>query len=256
MVNSGKVHAKEYFPELLLPVSLYAPPPHLYRRPSNTIREVWFSVLWGHCSFPWVLMCTLHCVCPSRVESLFPPVLSKSCSQILLAFKVWFSRNSSFRCWTPRLGSLTWGLEPSLQWVNFCGISVLLFVSHPPSSYGIWFYCECTPPTVSLWLLLCLWMWRGIFFGDFQCLPFDDFSTVSCDSSALTRGSEHTSFYSAILNQSLQLLIIRSCPPFCTPYLLQLVKSASSGIYANYIDLILQPSAILYFIPFGKEVTL
>ena len=88
MVNSGKVHAKEYFPELLLPVSLYAPPPHLYRRPSNTIREVWFSVLWGHCSFPWVLMCTLHCVCPSRVESLFPPVLSKSCSQILLAFKV------------------------------------------------------------------------------------------------------------------------------------------------------------------------
>ena len=37
---------------------------------------------------PWVLMCTLLCVCPPRVESLFPPVLSKSCNQILLAFKV------------------------------------------------------------------------------------------------------------------------------------------------------------------------
>ena len=37
---------------------------------------------------PWVLMCTLVCVCPPRVESLFLPVLSRSCNQIPLAFKV------------------------------------------------------------------------------------------------------------------------------------------------------------------------
>ena len=104
-------------------------------------------------------MLTLICVCTPRVESLFPPVLSKSCSQIPLAFKVWFSRNSSSCCQTARLGSLTWGLEPSLQWVDVCGISVLQFVSHPPSSYGIWFYCDCTPPTISLCVLLCLWMY-------------------------------------------------------------------------------------------------
>ena len=146
-------------------------------------------------------MHTLLCVCPSRVESLFPPVLPKSCNQILLAFKVWFSRNSSSRCQTPRLGSLTWGSEPSLQWVDFCGICFLQFVSHPPSSYGIWFYCDRAPPTVSLQLLLCLCMW-GIFFGEFQCLPVDDYSAVSCDSSVLERGSESMSFYSAILNQS------------------------------------------------------
>ena len=108
-------------------------------------------------------MCTLLCVCPPRVESLFPPVLLKSCNQIPLAFKVWFSRNSSSHCQTPRLESLMWGSEPSLQWVDFCGISVLQFVSHPPSSYRIWFYCDCAPPTVSLWLILCLWIW-GIFF--------------------------------------------------------------------------------------------
>ena len=101
-------------------------------------------------------MCTLLCVCPPRVESLFPPVLLKSCNQIPLAFKVWFSRNFSSHCRTPRLGSLMWGSERSLQWVDFCGISVLQFVSHPPSSYGIWFYCDCAPPTISLWLLLCL----------------------------------------------------------------------------------------------------
>ena len=146
-------------------------------------------------------MHTLLCVCPLWVESLIPPVLSKSCSQILLVFKVWFSRNSSSRCQTPRLGSLRWGSEPSLQWVDFCGIRVLQFVSHPPSSYGIWFYCDCATPTISLWLLLCLWMW-DIFFGEFQCLPVDDCSAVSCDSGALARGSESTSFYSSILNQS------------------------------------------------------
>ena len=118
-------------------------------------------------------MHTLLCVCPPRVESLFSPVLSTSCNQIPLAFKFWFSRNSFSHCWTPRLGSLTWGSEPSRQWVDFCALIVLLFVSHPPSGYGIWFYRDCTPPTISLQLLLCLWIW-GIFVGEFQCLPVDD----------------------------------------------------------------------------------
>ena len=142
-------------------------------------------------------MHTLLCVCPPRVESLFSPVLLKSYNQIPLAFKVWSSSNSSSHCWTLRLGSLRWGSEPSLQWVDFCGISVLQFVSHPPSSYGIWFYCDCAPPTFSLRLLLCLWMW-GICFGEFQCLPVDDCSAVTCDSGVLARGSESTSFYSTI----------------------------------------------------------
>ena len=116
-------------------------------------------------------MLTLLCVCPPRMESLFPPVLSKSCNHIPLTFKVWFSKNSSSHCRTPRLGTLTWGSEPFLQCVDFCGIIVLQLVSHPASSYGIWFYCDCTPLTISLWLLLCLWMW-GIIFGEFQCLPW------------------------------------------------------------------------------------
>ena len=159
----------------------------------------------GSLLLSWVPMCTLLCVCPPRVESLFPPVLSESCNQIPLAFKVWFSRNSSSCCWTPRLGSLTWGSETSFQLVDFCGISVLQFVSHPPSSYGIWFYCDCAPPTISLWLLLCLWM-QGIFLSEFQCLPVLDCSAVRCDSGSLTRWSECMSFYSAILNKSLQRL--------------------------------------------------
>ena len=144
-------------------------------------------------------MHTLLCMCPPRVECLFPPVPLKSYNQIPLAFKVWFSGNSSSCCQTPRLGRLTWGSEPSLQWVDFSCIIFLQFVSHSPSSYGIWVYCDCAPPSISLRRLLFLCVW-GIFFGEFQCLPVDHCSAVSCDSGALARGSEHTSFYSAILN--------------------------------------------------------
>ena len=142
----------------------------------------------------------LLCVCPPRVDPLFPLVLLKSCNQIPLAFKVWFSGNSSSCCLTARLGKLTWGSEPSFQWVDFCGIIVLKFVSHPTSGYGVWFYCDCAPYTISLWLLLCLWM-CGVFFGEFQYLPVDDCSAVSGDSGALSRGSECTSFYSVILDK-------------------------------------------------------
>ena len=101
MVDSGRAHTKEYFPELLLPVSLTlwwaTATPCLCKRPSNSSM---FSLLWGQCSFPWVLMRTLLCVCPPRVESLFPQLLSKSCNQITLAFKIWLSRNSFSRCQT------------------------------------------------------------------------------------------------------------------------------------------------------------
>ena len=156
----------------------------------------------------WVLMSILLCVCPPRVESLFPLVLSKSCNQIPLAFKVWFSGDSSSCCRTPKLWSLTWGSETSLQSPDFCGIIVLQFVSHQPSGYGIWFYCDYAPPTISFCLLLCLWM-RGIFFGEFQCLPVNNCSAVICDSSAFTRGSDFMSFYSAILNPSPWLHMFR-----------------------------------------------
>ena len=43
MTDSGRAHAKEYFPELLLPVSLFprwaTATPCLCRRPSNIIRS-------------------------------------------------------------------------------------------------------------------------------------------------------------------------------------------------------------------------
>ena len=39
------------------------------------------------------------------------------------------------------------------------------------------------------------------FLGGFQCPSVNGCSTASCDFGALAGGDEHTSFYSAILNQ-------------------------------------------------------
>ena len=85
---------------------------------------------------------TILCV-PSK-SGVSVPSSPVEVLQSPLGFKVWFSRNSSSRCWTPRLGRLTWGSEPSPQWVDFCGISVRQSVSHPP--------------THQLWDLILLWL--------------------------------------------------------------------------------------------------
>ena len=133
MVDSGRAHAKEYFPELLLPVSLspwWATAAPISAGDPPTVAGRSGSVSYG-VSAPssWVLMHTLLRVCPPRVDSLFPPALSKSCNQIPLAFKVWFSGNSSSCCWTPRLGSLMWGSEPSLHFSFLFGCEVSFLVS-------------------------------------------------------------------------------------------------------------------------------
>ena len=80
----------------------------------------------GHFSFLLGLGACMILFCPPRLESVFPPVLWKSCSQVPLAFKVIFPRDSQSLYWIPRLGSLTQGLEPLQQWENFL---VLLFSS-------------------------------------------------------------------------------------------------------------------------------
>ena len=69
--------------------------------------------------FLWVLVHTIFCLCPPRLESLIPPVLWKSYNQIPLALKARFPGDSQSQCQIPRLGSLMWGSEPSQQW-EYC----------------------------------------------------------------------------------------------------------------------------------------
>ena len=56
-----------------------------------------------------------------------------------------------------------------------------------------------------------------IFSGSFQCPPVNGGSTACCDFGALTEKDEHTSFYSAILNQKpylTTLMYMHSCTIF------------------------------------------
>ena len=90
---------------------------------------------------PWVLMCTLLCVCPPRVESLFPPVLSKSCNQIPLAFKVLILWQFLLPLPDPQVG------KPDVGLITFTPVGGLL-----------WYNCSpvCESPTQRLWDLILL----------------------------------------------------------------------------------------------------
>ena len=159
--------------------------------------------------FLWVLVWARFCLCPPRLESVVPPVLWKSYNQILLALKA-------------RLPGGSQALFKPPGWESWCGIQnfynsgrtsfgiiVLQFVGHPPSRYGIAFYCVCTPPPISLQFLCCLWMW-GILFWWFQLPPVSGGLSAGCSSGVLP-GDERTPFYSAIMNQkSFRIIIIFS----------------------------------------------
>ena len=165
MATAKRAYGSTHLPGLLLPASL-APRqptanPYVHRRRIDRSGSASCRVTYP---FPWVLVHTRFCLCPLRAESLFPPILCKSCNQVLLAFKVKSPGDSQSLCWIPRLESLVWGLEPSQQCKNFFGITVLQFVGCPPSSYGNWFYHDCMPPIISLPFLLWPWTWDVFFF--------------------------------------------------------------------------------------------
>ena len=68
------------------------------------------------------LVCVRFCLCPPRLEFLFPLVLWMPYNQRLV-FKVRFPGDSQSICQIPRLGNLTWDSEPSQQWENFFDIN-------------------------------------------------------------------------------------------------------------------------------------
>ena len=94
-------------------------------------------LLWGQCSFP--LDPCAHktfCVSSKSEVSVSPsPVEVLQSNPTGLQSPIFWG--FLLLLLYPRLGSLTWVSEPSLQWVDFCGIVVLQFVSRPPSGYGI-----------------------------------------------------------------------------------------------------------------------
>ena len=185
-----------------VPVPVVSPCwPTLHRRPSSTSRCFWFSLLWGHCSFPLGLGLQKTLLVHSKTGvSCFPQSCGRPIIKSLCPSKPWiWLWSSQSLCRIPRLGSLMWGSEPSQQLENFA-ITVLPFVRHSSGRYGIWFYHDCAPPTISLWHHLYLWL-RGVFFW---WVPASSRrGRASCSFAILVFSQEEmsTSFYFAILNR-------------------------------------------------------
>ena len=161
----------------------------------------------------WVLVHAKFCLCPPRLECLFPSVLWKAYNQIPLALKAKFPGDSQSLCIIPRLGGLTWGSELSQQWDNFFGIIVLQLVVTQQMGMGFDFIviepflscCLAAASSLSLDI-------GYLFFVRFQCPAVDGCSTASCNFGALSGGDEHTSFYSTIFNWTLEGRLLTTGP--------------------------------------------
>ena len=94
-------------------------------------RQVWLSLLWGHCSF----------------------LLGPGAHKILLCPpKVCFLKGAQSVFWIPRLGNLLWALELLQKCENFFGRVFLQFVGHflgfPDSSVGKESACNAGDPSL------------------------------------------------------------------------------------------------------------
>ena len=135
-------------------------------------------------------------VWPSRTRICF----SQSCRSLVIKSH-WSSRSESLGIpssfvWSPgweaqnhhNIGRTSLLLLFSSLWVTHLagmGFHFIMIVSFLPSHYGFFFVFE-----------------HGVSsFGRSQCPPVDGCSRASCNFGVLSVGDEHTSFYSAILNQ-------------------------------------------------------
>ena len=145
------------------------------------------------------------CLCPPRVESLFPQVLLKSYNQIPLALPGQSPWGIPVPLLGPQARSLTCSSKPSQQWENFFCIIVLHFVGYPPAGYRIWFYHDCAPPTISCSFFFVFG--HGVsFFGRFQSPPVCGCSTSSCDFGAFAGGDEQNLILLHLETEALDML--------------------------------------------------
>ena len=119
--------------------------PHLHRRPSNTSRSIWFSLLWGHCSFPLGSdVCKILFV-PSKSRVSVSPV--KSLVEVLQSNLAGLKRQS------PR--GFLFPLPDSQAGKSDTGIRTFTTVGEL-----LWFSCSpvCVLPTQWVWDLILSWL--------------------------------------------------------------------------------------------------
>lgn len=133
----------------------------------------------------WNLVCTLY----ARVKSLFLLVCGSP-----LPKSPWLSKPNSLEAPPPDTRPPG---EPDVG--EPLDIIIFQFVCQPPGRYWIFLSHKSTPPTILLWILLCLWCKINIFWY----VPFffaGDCSAISCDFDVFVRGGEIKFFYSTILS--------------------------------------------------------
>ena len=149
MVNTKRAYAEEHLPGLLLPLPLFlqwAPAnSHLHRRPSDTSRWIWFSLLWGHCSFP---------LGPDVCKILFVPSKSRvSVSPVESPMEALQSNLAGLKSQIPR--GFLFPLPDSQA--GKCDLGFRTFTT---VGELLWFCCSpvCGLPTWWAWDLILLWL--------------------------------------------------------------------------------------------------
>ena len=161
MADSRRAHAKEYFPELLLPISFSprwatATPAFSGDPPTLTGRSG--SVFYGVTApFCWVLMCTLLCVYPPRVGSVSPSpakvLQSNPASLQSLILWEFLLPLLDPQVGNPDIGLRTFSAVVGLLWY-YCspvwespavvmGFDFIVIASLLPSHCGFSFVCGC-----------------------------------------------------------------------------------------------------------------
>ena len=78
-------------------------------------------------------------------------------------------------------------------------------MGYPAGEHGIWFYCDCAPPTISC--SFCFVFGHGVsFFGRFQSPPVCGCSTASCDFGAFAGGDEQNLILLHLETEALDML--------------------------------------------------
>ena len=101
--------------------------------------------------FLWVLVLLRFILCPPRLVSLFPPVLWKSCNQILLILKARFPVDLQFLCQIPVSLSDPQTGKPDMGLRTFT--TELWYFCFPVCGSVTWLVWDlilsyCTPPTI------------------------------------------------------------------------------------------------------------
>ena len=183
MAASGKAHTNEYFPELMLLMSLSpqwaTDTAFLCSRTSITNKSG--TVSYGVTAFfTWVLW-AWDFVCTLQEWSLS---FSQSCGSPRIK-PHWLSKSEGQGIPPPIAGPPGWEAWLGAQNFHSCGITsvVLLFSKFEccsPNGYEVWFYCCCTLPT-SHCSFVFVFGCRVIFLGRFQHYFVNGCSAISCD---------------------------------------------------------------------------